>query len=180
MEERPARARTMKILFLDIDGVLNSTRSSIADSAGYLPYPHIGGAPGLPKELKDTDWVAIGMVAKLIKQQNVHIVISSSWRESFTIKQLENMFYLPILGAIDQDPGIRGEQIQRWLNAHPEVTEYAIVDDNSQFLASQADHFVQTDFDEGLTYANIKALRDILDGRSVKQERSKLLIWGEI
>jgi hypothetical protein len=167
----------MRILFLDVDGVLNSRRSEIAHTAGVVP-----PTPGLPSHFNDIDWVAVGLVATLCKRLNVMVVVSSSWRESFTWQQLRDLFKLPIIDATDQEAGVRGDQIQRWLDKNPEVTEYAIVDDNGGMLASQQDHFVQTDWDEGLTYADSARLRDILQGVFTPQPRkaATFILFDEI
>jgi HAD domain in Swiss Army Knife RNA repair proteins len=166
-----------RILFLDVDGVLNSRRSEIAYTAGVMP-----STPGLPPHFNDIDWVAVGMILTLCKRLSVEIVVSSSWRETFKHEDLARMFKLPIIDAIDNEAGTRGDQIQRWLNAHPEVEQYAIVDDNSGMLASQQDHFVQTDWDEGLTYKECARLRDILQGIFTEQprKRANFILFDEI
>ena len=43
----------------------------------------------------------------------------------------------------------RGMEIQEWLDRHPEVTHYAIVDDNADMLPHQ--WLFQTTFERGLT-----------------------------
>lgn len=161
----------MRILFLDIDGVLNSRRSSLyyqQDVDGLLVI-----RDGNP--FADLDWVAVNMIKFLCTKQQVKLVLSSSWRETWDLGTLGQKLGLEFYDATDTGCGTRGEQIQRWLDTHPEVTEYAIVDDNSGMLQSQKDHFVQTDFDEGLTYADWKRLRDILDGRLGGVQRNSLM-----
>jgi len=162
----------MNVLFLDIDGVLNSRRSSL----------HLQTARDTFLTLKSTnpfddmDPVAINMIRYLCERTGAQIVLSSAWRENWKKEDLSKRLGLDLFDYTDTKPGTRGEQIQRWLNSHPEVTEYAIVDDNSGMLLSQVDHFVQTDFDEGLTFANYRQLRDILNGKlggTVK----KALLW---
>jgi hypothetical protein len=45
----------------------------------------------------------------------------------------------------DIDNVTRGQQIQAWLEKHPEVTRYAIIDDNSDMTEEQLEHhFVHT------------------------------------
>lgn len=149
-----------KILFLDIDGVLNSRRSSFA----------LGGVPraGLPlneDNMKLFDWIAVGMIRRLCEEEGVSIVLSSSWRICQKCVPLGWALELPIVDEIDRNLGSRGEQIQRWLNLHPEVEYYAIVDDSSDMLESQGPHFVQTTYDDGLLYVHFRKLRDILTGR---------------
>ena len=58
---------------------------------------------------------------------------------------------IPILDVTDDDGRLRGEEIQRWLDAHPGIEQYVIVDDDSDMLDSQKEHFVNTDPEHGLT-----------------------------
>ena len=120
----------MKVLFLDVDGVLNKHSS-------YTTISDIGG--GLKLDLD-----------ALIHDTKCKIVLSSTWRiledtYNFISKHVE------IFDVTDQDRGCRGDQIQRWLNKHPEVTNYAIVDDDSDMLDSQLRYYVHTEFEYGLT-----------------------------
>ena len=46
---------------------------------------------------------------------------------------------------------IRGDEIQEWLDEHPEVEKYAIIDDDDDMLPEQEENFFQTDFQTGLT-----------------------------
>ena len=38
----------------------------------------------------------------------------------------------------------RGHEIQYWLDIHPEVTNYVILDDDNDFLDTQQKYFIQT------------------------------------
>lgn len=169
----------MNVLFLDIDGVLNSKRSTLASMLGYLPYPPMS-KQAIPAAIHDIDWVAVGLVATLCKRYNAKIVLSSAWRETFTVEYLAEQFGLPIIDATDTESDTRGNQIQRWLDKHPEVEFYAIVDDNSGMLSLQKDHFVQTDFDEGLTLADFKDLCTVLEGGIPNKHANRnVLLWDE-
>src|SRR3546814_6841131 len=44
----------------------------------------------------------------------------------------------------------RGGEIAEWLSRHPEVSVYAIVDDDSDMLPEQRHAFVQTRFEDGI------------------------------
>ena len=46
--------------------------------------------------------------------------------------------------------GVRGHEIQEWLDKHPEVTRYAILDDDSDMLPEQMPNFFKTTFQNGL------------------------------
>lgn len=161
-----------KVLFLDIDGVLNSRRTVIA--TGY--YPHCFDE----NNKKRFDWIAVGMIRELCEKEGASIVLSSSWRHGKnSVHECANGLDLPIFDKTPDLLGVRGEEIQDWLNRHPEVTHYAIVDDNSDMLASQADHFVQTSEEDGLSFLDYTALGRILRGELGGVQR-KALIWEDM
>lgn len=136
----------MKVIALDFDGVLNSIESSIAhhhlkkfDSALYC-------------DTEGLDFVSIGLLKCLCDITGAQIVVSSTWRLAYSITEFKDIFAkygwvdAPIIdktgrGGINT---IRGDEIQDWLNAHPEVDNYVIIDDDSDMLESQLTHFVQT------------------------------------
>lgn len=147
----------MKILFLDIDGVLNSNRTAVA----FNGYPHDFSE----KDAVKFDNVAIGLIQKLCKETGCKVILSSDWRYSSTIEEVSYAFNIACIGctSITSDYEIsRGAEIQAWLNEHSEVTHYAIVDDIAQMLSSQASNFVQTDPEVGLSLRNYLDLKHIL------------------
>ena len=48
----------------------------------------------------------------------------------------------------------RGTEVQEWLDRHPEVTEYVIVDDVDDFFFTQYPRLVKTDESKGFTKEN--------------------------
>ena len=139
----------MKVLFLDIDGVLNSNqyfKSKTFDNReaemGY-PYSHF-------------DTVAIHRLNKITDATGVKIVLSTSWRGmSDTVEVLYSVGLKGnIIGStpyLDLIPKARrGDEIQKWLDTH-EVEDYVILDDDPDMLDSQKDNFFQTDYKLGLT-----------------------------
>lgn len=158
-----------KVLFLDIDGVLNSRRTVIACNG----FPHCFDEANKKK----FDWIAVGMIRELCEKEGASIVLSSSWRHGRNaVHECANGLDLPIFDRTPDLPGVRGEEIQDWLNRHPEVTHWAIVDDNSDMLGSQLEHFVQTSEEEGLLFSDFMALGRILRGELGGVVR-KALIW---
>jgi hypothetical protein len=57
----------------------------------------------------------------------------------------------------------RGAQIQEWLNQHPNVLDYVIIDDDSDMLIEQMPHFVQTSSQHGLMLKDAKRAMKILN-----------------
>ncbi|ARP53658.1 hypothetical protein ALFP_1771 [Alcaligenes faecalis] len=151
----------MKVIFLDIDGVLNSNRSAKA----------LGGMPW-PGKAKDRDWhlfdpVAVGLLQKACEETGAVCVLSSSWRmgmDSQDVSQLAERLGVRIVG-LTRDTSYsepRGDQIADWLSDHPEVSRYAIVDDDADMLDEQKEFFVKTSFREGLLFEHYMRLVSIL------------------
>lgn len=141
----------MRVVFLDVDGVLNSFRTCIATG----DYPH---------ELDQTehfDWIAIKLLQRFSDSSGVQFVLSSAWRIGRDFRDVGKAFDLPIIGATKSLAGCRGSEIAEWLSRHPEVTQYAILDDDSDMLDGQMSVFVKTDAYEGLSWANFRKLCDI-------------------
>lgn len=108
----------------------------------------------------------IAMLNELCLETNSVIVISSSWRNNKTVDELQ--LILNNSGAtfkiIDKTPFTgyeRGTEISKWLYDNINKEEhgclyfdfyrYAIIDDDSDMLLNQANHFFQTDNYSGLT-----------------------------
>lgn len=141
----------MRVLFLDIDGVLNSARTVVA----------FGGHPrGLePEYLAMFDQVAINMLRGLCARADVQIVLSSAWRVTHDHAAVGQALGLPIFDRTPSLPLCRGGEIQAWLDSHQAtVTAYAIVDDDPDMLPEQLPFFVQTDANEGLSWAAFSKL----------------------
>lgn len=153
----------MKILFLDIDGVLNSVRSAVA----YNGYPLVLNKEEIRGEEK-FDEVALNLIRKLCDETGCVIVLSSTWRYYYEPSILGRLLNLPI---VDKTPrkltSSRGEEIRMWFDdwnskINPKIEKYAIVDDDSDMLESQKEFFVKTSCIDGLSYENYKKLLELL------------------
>lgn len=144
----------MKVLFLDIDGVLNSHRSAYA----------FGGFPfDVDKHRNRFDEVAVSLIRNVAKASGAQIVLSSSWRTDKDWERIGHGLNLPITDRTpDMHPGPRGAEIAAWLADHPEVECYAIVDDDPDMLDEQKPYFVQTRHEDGLSYADANKLAELL------------------
>ena len=158
----------MKVLFLDIDGVLNSQRTYLA----FGGYPHGYDA----KNLAMLDPVGLTLIRRIVKASGASVVLSSSWRIIHDWFELGNALDLPIMGKTPHgspNGHERGHQIADWLADHIEVTHYAIVDDDSDMLEHQKPYFVHTSGFDGFTWANAEKLAKVL-GIDVWDAGSKL------
>lgn len=140
-----------KVLFLDIDGVCNS-RSTLQRSQ------RSGSILGMDPYLSF-------LVGKIQLDTDCEIVLSSSWRHAPEgVKEVKSHFKL--YGMTPSSlKGIRGNEIQVWLDSHPEVTRYAIVDDDSDMLESQLPNFFKTHFEFGITEEIAKAITEHLNAK---------------
>lgn len=147
----------MKVIFLDIDGVLNSFRTAVA----YNGYGHLGS-----KEHK-CDPVAIAMLQRLCKETNAKVVISSTWRiggayEDFAFLGVPVIDTTPVLSNC-----IRGDEIYHWVEitnstSEDKVTHYIILDDDSDMLESQMLNFIKVDHNVGFSFDNYQNALKIL------------------
>jgi len=144
----------MKILFLDIDGVINSYRTAHAMNG--FPFETT------PEHLIKFDLTAIKLIQKICADGDIKIVLSSTWRLHGDIKQIGEDLRLPIIDAtpIKLD-GVRGEEIAMWLRDHPEVTQWVIVDDDSDMLPNQQKRFVKTTMADGLQFHHYQKIRKL-------------------
>lgn len=123
----------MKVLFLDVDGVLNSRNTTNFH------------------ELYPIDQYMAFLVGRIQLQTSCEVVLSSSWRHHPEGVENVSKRVVELLGATPFLSGCRGDEIKAWLEEHPEVEKYAILDDDSDMLVEQAPNFFKTTFEEGLT-----------------------------
>lgn len=164
-----------RILFLDIDGVLNTERQhnrcvcngvAQVDGFGYAFDPE-----------------AVANLKRIVKQTGADIVISSSWK-FWGLDAMQRMWErrdLPgkvidvtpnnvsdeMLLSVDLEymdiPAGKGSEIKEWMTTKgQQVTHYAILDDLPDMLPEQESHFVQTDPRIGMTKDNAEQVISIL------------------
>lgn len=148
----------MKVLFLDVDGVLN--RCALSNQ-------------GLETDKCD-------LLADLCRTTGCKVVVSSMWRKyPLCMERLLAMFasrgiafagQTPVLTSVTPNSLIilssvpRREEIQAWLKDHPEVTHYAIVDDDTD-ADNGAGRYVRTRSNDGLQPKHVEAITELLSLR---------------
>lgn len=163
----------IKIIFLDIDGVLAT-----------------------PEYLKDAQWALNPekqkLLGEILDKTDAKIVLSSSWRH-FTLESTKNhmesegfLFNDKLIGVtirayqyLERGTGIhlsipRGVEIKQWIDTHIHSDNgknwnrkklgidfnYVILDDESDMLLEQKDNFVKTKSNIGLTEDSVfKAIK---------------------
>lgn len=146
-----------KILFLDIDGVLNSTQSCM--------YYHTKfGGNGY--RMDSLDPIAISNLNYII--QNVpdfKIVISSTWRIGKTVEELKEILKkngLNVSNIIDKTPQVhmsryRGHEIGRWLEENDGNYDIIILDDDKD-MGDYLDKLIQTDHRIGFSWIEVEKI----------------------
>lgn len=108
----------------------------------------------------------ISMLNGLCEETDSVVVVSSSWRNGHTLEELgailgDSGATFRIIGKTPYTGYERGTEISLWLKDNINQEEhgclyfdfyrYAIIDDDSDMLLNQAQHFFQTDNYSGLT-----------------------------
>ncbi len=88
----------LKLIFLDIDGVLNSSRTNVAFGGNPERYNDYDDGP-MVKWPHFNDNTAANLVNKLCASTGAYIVLSSSWRKGLTGDQVRKM-----LGELNINP----------------------------------------------------------------------------
>lgn len=154
----------MNVIFLDIDGVLNSEN-----------YVKKCGDAWTGDQL---DPEAIARLNKLTTLGNASIVVSSSWRiipggvmSSHDMASLLNQHGVvaPIIGVTPYLDSDRAIEIDFWLQDHPEVKNFVILDDDRLEAKCDSedpylnDRFVRTTWWTGLQDQHVERALKILE-----------------
>jgi hypothetical protein len=162
----------MRVLFLDIDGVMN----------------HEG-----MKSHQTFDPDAVCRLNRIIKETGCKIVLSSTWRHMYRgVNRIEELLRLQGIapghvldrtpthhellllwrkGAVDKPSEhcmkfsfdvTRGMEIKAWLQLHPEVTEWISLDDDRDMEDLDRDRLVNTTFVSGLLDEHVEEAVKIL------------------
>lgn len=175
----------MKILFLDIDGVLNSrhfflTRKekeddpftaeieALADQLADLipstqPLPRKRLLEVVSMDFRNLDRASIVLLNDILDRSGAKIVVSSTWRFGHTIEGLAILLKAKglvgeVIGKTPELRGdlmVRGHEIQAWLDEHSEVTSFVILDDDND-MAHLDVRLVRTAFQTGITQGDVE------------------------
>jgi len=139
----------MKLLFLDIDGVLNCKTTQ----------ERWNGLTGIDRRL-------VSIFLEWLNGKDIGIVLSSTWRLYDDTKEHLAAAGLSWIGQTPDLRAIRGHEIAQFLNETPGVAAYAILDDFADMLPEQLPFLVQTNPVHGLRKRNFAKLNRILGYRS--------------
>lgn len=133
----------MNVLFLDIDGVLNSR-----------PY-YNKAQKVLGRKLKREEEInpeCISILRDIVKELDLKIVIATSWG-THELVGIFAKYDLTILDRVKGNGGYRGAYIKEWLSEHDNVDNFVILDDT--FMKDYV-RFRKSCCADGLLYYRIK------------------------
>lgn len=149
----------MRVLFLDIDGVLNNKWSIKAQGTNQV-----------------FDRKCLEHLHRIVIETGALLVVSSNWREGnalwvIQLALVQRGIWGPIIDmtpVLKDSPEVnglglfevRGVEIRRWLTDHPWVQGYAVVDDNP--VTGHDGHLFMTDHHIGLDEKVATAIIDHL------------------
>ena len=152
----------MKVILLDVDGVINSGNNMKRNA-----------------QLKRTcetmyfDSECMRLLKKLVQNTGAKLILSSDWRfpepRTHSICHLQNLlsrladYELGLNGQTGEAQFSRNEEINAWLQEHPEVESYVILDDvNDDFQGENLRRLVLTNEIVGLTATDAQKAERIL------------------
>lgn len=137
-----------RVVFLDIDGVLNS-HVYLSSDARPRDVPYEGN------EHYMLDPAAVLRLNRVIEATGAQVVISSSWRHGWTIERLREILKdRGFVGEIiditpDVLEGCRGDEIAQWLDEHPGIEKFIAIDDDRDESFIMTHHLIHTSFYRG-------------------------------
>lgn len=150
----------LKVIFLDFDGVLNSAK-------------YLLGCGDCGMAIDPTRMV---LLKQIVDATDAKIVLSTSWREHWSKDMMNcdstgvlinSIFSTYGLQIFDKNPELhkgRETEIKSWLDAHPEVKSFVVLDDrllNADYLNG---HFIKTsNYFDGLDEMDVQKAIAILN-----------------
>lgn len=165
--ENQSSTRTLtshRILFLDIDGVLNSEE-------------YFKNCNNSRENFSRFDPSSVSLIKSLIEEFSLKIVISSTWRYGAVDRLMHELKKNKLLDNLYHDwftpvihPAHRGTEVKLWLDLHPEVSDYVIIDDDNNILEEQKNNYVKTSLHLGMNNEHYNRVRAIFSNVMSVQE----------
>jgi hypothetical protein len=135
----------MKVIFLDIDGVLNSDQTR-----NPRKFPYV------------VDKKLLALFQKLVDRTGAEVVLSSSWRCDPVGVLAAKHWGIPFIDLCSDRPGSsRSSEIRAWLADHPDVTRFVVIDDEDDALDDLP--LFQPSAKTGITTEIVKAVERYLN-----------------
>lgn len=142
-----------KVIFLDIDGVMNSVATRPQDPRGLLDF---------------LDPVNVAVLNTIVQATGAVVVVSSSWRRTMPFPALQATF--AAAGCVAEivditptiDPHQRGLEVAAWLARQPEPPHRFVVLDDEFDMPAFPDRLVRTRKLHGLCARDLPAVLALL------------------
>lgn len=142
----------MRVLFLDIDGVLNRT--------GYRPEVSVGLRSWIEPELADR-------LCEVVQSIGAEIVLSSDWRRGRELELLRSELSAVGIGSLidvtREIHGPRWKEIETWMSEHGRTPEQIAIVDDFHDMGPLAPRFVRVSPLNGLDKDAARALVALFD-----------------
>jgi len=174
-----------KIIFLDFDGVLNSS----LDWGRTTKNPNKKGLTGILWDAEDIDTQFVKRLNKIIRETGAEIAYSTSWRLYRNLEQLTGILECRGLKgtAIGLTPDLsqqgeiwfgsdRADEVKKWLDScEDEVYSFVILDDGWEegFIKQFGDNFILMEKSAGLQKHHVKKAIKILGKKDELREVQK-------
>lgn len=153
----------MKIIFLDIDGVLNSMLGSHLAKV----FHHTQNRPESEIDMHNLDILRL-----MVHYTDAKIVISSSWRKrtmfDYSVDNFKKFFTklgwtdCPIIGVTENGSSYRGQEVALYLDnlsLTENIEDYIILDDDSDFILEtlndlESKYYIQCGIDKNKKYSS--------------------------
>lgn len=165
----------MKIIFLDIDGVFNSSKY---DKSDYYKQATAGMSDAevmLTAHHLHLDPEAVAIFNDLVTRSGATVVLSSTWRTKYTAIEMTEMFkgrggtfevsdVTPVVYGKFSERIPRGKEIAKYLKDLPKQPESFVIIDDWEDMIHLKPFYVQTDYRVGLTQEDAERALKILNG----------------
>lgn len=148
----------MKVIFLDIDGVLNCKKTP---NPRKLPYV--------------VDKKLLARLRRLLDRTGAKVVLSSSWRIDPVGLFAAEYWGVPFIDVCpDMPKSARCKEVLAWLSKHPKVTRYAIIDDEDDGLDDLP--LFQPSSKTGITMEIVRGVEKYLKGKTDETMRANVVV----
>ncbi len=148
----------MKVIFLDIDGVLNCKATPNPRNFPYIAEPKL-----------------VRQFNRLLDRTGAKSVLASTWRYDPAGRFSAKHWGIPFVDCTPDMPHKpRRAEILRWLADHPKVTRYAVLDDEDDELDELP--LFQPSAATGLTKEIAAGIANYLDGKTEQDMRSNAAV----
>jgi hypothetical protein len=148
----------MKVLFLDIDGVLNCAKTKNPRKFPYVVDPKL-----------------LARLSGLLDRTGAKVVLSSSWRLDPIGIMAAKHWSVPFIDTCPDLPKRpRSEEILKWIAANPRVSRFAVIDDEDDELDDLP--LFQPSCKTGLTPEIAKAVEKYLNGKTDQTMRASAIV----